>query len=187
MADLTKIARAALGSAAIVAIPASAGAATLDTEPNNSFAAAQPANVGDTISGTLCLNTGFPCNFPDLADFFHYTGLPPGGSFDFAFNHPTAEFATLLAGRYTSGGPAVDSVFSGGSTLVHLTGTIPGSGELFFGITSPAPPNSSCCAEGYTARLTVAGARVSGPAALVLLAAGLAAVGLDTVRRRRRS
>ena len=81
----------------------------------------------------------------------------------------------------------MDSVFSGGSTLVHLTGTIPGSGELFFGITSPAPPNSSCCAEGYTARLTVAGARVSAPAAIVLLAAGLAAVGLDTVRRRRRS
>ena len=49
MADLTKIARAALGSAAIVAIPASAGAATLDTEPNNSFAAAQPARRWDDV------------------------------------------------------------------------------------------------------------------------------------------
>src|SRR2546425_8264901 len=103
MADLTKIARAALGSAAIVAIPASAGAATLDTEPNNSFAAAQPATVGDTISGTLCLDTGAfaGCNVLDLADFFHYTLLSPGGSFDFAFNHPNAVFGTLLAGRYT--------------------------------------------------------------------------------------
>jgi hypothetical protein len=183
MADLTKIARAALGSAAIAAIPAAAGAATLDTEPNNTFAAAQPATVGDTISGTLCFNTGPDCSVLDTADFFHYTALPPGGSFDFAFNHPDAEFGTLLAGRYTSGGPAVDSVSSGGPTLVHLTGTIPGSGELFFGIT----PGNTCCAEGYTARLTVTGARVSAPAAIVLLAAGLAAVGLDTIRRRKRS
>jgi hypothetical protein len=187
MADLTKIARTALGSAAIAAMPAAAGAATLDTEPNNTFATAQPATVGDTISGTLCLNTSFPCNFPDLADFFHYTGLPAGGSFDFAFNHPTAEFGNLLAGRYTSSGPAVDSVSSGGSTFVHLTGTVPGSGELFFGITPAVTPPGTCCAEGYTARLTVTGARVSAPAAIVLLAAGLAAVGLDTVRRRKRS
>jgi hypothetical protein len=183
MADLTKIARTALGSAAIAAIPAGAGAATLDTEPNNTFATAQAASVADTISGTLCFNIGPDCSVLDTADFFHYTGLTPGGSFDLAFSHTTFDFANLLAGRYTSGGPAVDSVSSIGSTLVHLTGTIPGSGELFFGITGPG----SCCAEGYTARLTVTGARVSSPAAIVLLAAGLAAVGLDTIRRRRRS
>ena len=184
MADLTKIARTALGSAAIAAIPAAAGAVTLDTEPNNTFATAQPATVGDLISGNLCLNVG-ACSPQDLADFFHYTGLPPGGSFDFAFNHPGVEFAgdNLLAGRYTSGGPAVDSVASATSTFVHLTGTIPGSGELFFGITN----QNSAEAEGYTARLTVTGARVSAPAAIVLLAAGLAAVGLDTIRRRKRS
>jgi len=181
MADLTKIARAALGSAAIAAIPASAGAATLDTEPNNTFATAQAATVGDTISGTLCFTGCGPTL--DTADFFHYTALSPGGSFDFAFNHPDAVFGNLLAGRYTSGGPAVDSVSSGGPTLVHLTGTIPGTGELFFGITA----GNSCCGEGYTAKLTVTGARVSAPAAIVLLAAGLVAVGLDTARRRKRS
>ena len=183
MADLTKIARAALGSAAIAAIPASAGAATLDTEPNDSFASAQLATAGDLISGHLCLP---PCAPFDFADFFHYTGLPPGGTFDFSF---TATGPDLFPGdfldaeRLTSTGTILDGVSSLG-TLVHLLpGTIPGSGELFFGITG----GNASGAEGYTARLTVTGARVSAPAAIVLLAAGLAAVGLDTIRRRRRS
>jgi hypothetical protein len=183
MADLTKIARTALGSAALAVIPASVGAVTLDTEPNNPFASAQPATAGDLISGHLCLDVG-PCTPLDTADFFHYTGLPPGGTFDFSFTPTDTDFGdTLTAGRYSSTGVLLDSVSSTGA-LVHLPiGTIPGSGELFFGITGPG----ACCAEGYTARLSVTGARVPAPAAIVLLAAGLAALGLDTARRRKRS
>lgn len=184
MADLTKMARTALGSVALAAVPASAVAVTLDTEPNSTFATAQPAALGDTIFGSLCLNLGF-CNVLDLADFFHYTGLPPGGTFDLSFDAVDSDFGdSLQAGLYTDA-TTIAKFVNSSATLVHLTGSIPGSGELIFGITNNG--TSSCCAEGYTVRLSVTAARVPAPAAIVLLAAGLTAVGLNAARRRKRS
>lgn len=183
MADLTKIAKTALGSVALAAVPASAVAVTLDTEPNSTFATAQAAAAGDTILGSLCLDV-VGCSPLDIADFFHYTGLPAGGTFDLSFDAVDSQFGdTLRAGLYTDATTIASFVDSAGGPAVHLKGSIPGSGQLIFGITGI----SACCAEGYTALLSVRGASVPAPAAIVLLAAGLTAVGLGAARRRKRS
>lgn len=186
MADLTKLAGTVLASAAIAAIPASVAAApTLETEPNNTFSG-QPATVGVTYQGTLCAPGG-ACSPSDSIDFFHYTGLPPGGSFDLSFDPVNVIFpgadAELKAGLYT-GQTTIGASVTSTDPLVHLTGTIPGSGELVFGITIAGP---SFDVEGYTTVLNVRSTGVPAPATIVLLAAGLTAMGLDVARRRKRS
>ena len=182
MASLTKMAGTALGSAVLAAIPASAGAAPiLETEPNNTFPG-QPATVGVTYQGTV--SPGGPA---DLIDFYHYKGLLPGSSFDLSFD-PANTFCPgcgpdviLKAGLYTDQTTIGASVTSN-DPLVHLTGTIPGSGELVFGITMT---QTAFELEGYTIVLNARG--VPAPATIVLLAAGIAAMGLDVARRRKRS
>jgi hypothetical protein len=173
----------AMGSAAMAATPVSV-AAVPETESNNTFPG-QPATVGVTYSpASLCLGCAPP--FLDTIDFFHYTGLPSGGTFDLSFDPIDLAILghTLRAGLYTDQTNFSDSVTSTTpGPLVHLTGLIPGGGELTFGITTVNATDF----EGYTVALSVAPPRVPAPAAIVLLAAGLTALGLDVARRRKRS
>jgi hypothetical protein len=183
MKSWMRTAGATMGSAAMAAIPATA-AAVPETEPNNTFPG-QPATAGVTYTGTLCLNCA--PSFSDTIDLFHYTGLPSGGAFDLSFDPTHLEISghTLMAGLYTDQTTIVDSVTSTfPGPLVHLTGLVPGGGELTFGITSV----NATSVESYTVALNVTPRGVPAPPAIVLLAAGLtAAVGLDVARRRKRS
>jgi len=182
MKSRVRMAGTAMGSAAMAAIPASA-AAVPETEPNNTFPG-QPATVGVTYSAFLCL--GCAPSVLDTIDLFHYTGLPSGGTFDLSFDpiHLVLTGHSMRAGLYTDQTNFSDSVTSTTpGPLVHLTGLIPGGGDLTFGITTV----NAASTEGYTVALSVVPSRVPAPAAIVLLAAGLAAVGLDVARRRKRS
>ena len=178
MADLTKLAVTALGSAALAAIPASA-AAVGETEPNDVFPG-QASTVGVTYTGFIdpaSSVTGPP------VDLFHYTGLPVGGAFDLSFDPELLDFDLLRVGLFTNQTTSPAGIESSGS-LVHLQGSIPGSGELTFGVTNPFGEFE---AEGYSLVLNVtAAAAVPAPAAIALLAAGLTVVGLDGARRRKR-
>jgi hypothetical protein len=182
MKSWTKMAGAAMGSAALAAIPASA-AAVPETEPNNTFPG-QPATAGVTYSAALCL--GCAPFALDTIDLFHYTGLPSGATFDLSFDPFSLVIPghAMMAGLYTDQTTIVDSVTSTTpGPLVHLTGLVPGGGELTFGITSV----NATSVESYAVALNVASTRVPAPAAIVLLAAGLMAVGVDVARRRKRS
>ena len=182
MKSWVRMAGTAMGSAAMAATPASV-AAVPETESNNTFPG-QPATVGVTYSAFLCL--GCAPSVLDTIDFFHYTGLPSGGTFDLSFDPIDLVIPghTLRAGLYTDQTNFSDSVTSTTpGPLVHLTGLIPGGGELTFGITTVNATDF----EGYNVALSVAPPRVPAPAAIVLLAAGLTALGLDVARRRKRS
>ncbi len=166
-----------LGSAALAGIPASAGAGPLpETEPNNTFPG-QPATAEFTYSGGVS-------DPADPIDFFHYTGLPPGGSFDLSFDPISVRGGDdLKAGLYSDQTTILDSVTSTGP-LVHLTGVIPGTGELTFGITPDVVLVDTF--EGYLVTLDVTPLQVPAPPAIALLAAGLTALSLDVARRRKR-
>ena len=183
-----KIAKTVLGSAAIAAMPTTAALAlpVPETENNDTFPG-QTATVATTYSGELCLDSPSTCTGffqvagQDLTDFYHYTGLPAGGSFDLSFDNTTGCCGNdLVAGRYDSAGPPSASV-STDSALVHLTGTIPGSGELTFGITG-----EGFGLETYLVTLNVTPPQVAAPPALALLTAGLGALSIEVARRRKR-
>ena len=183
MKSWMRTAGATMGSAAMVAIPASA-AAVPETEPNNTFPG-QPATAGVTYSAALCL--GCAPFALDTIDLFHYTGLPSGATFDLSFDPFSLVIPghAMMAGLYTDQTTIVDSVTSTTpGPLVHLTGLVPGGGELTFGITSV----NATSVESYAVALNVTPRGVPAPPAIVLLAAGLtAAVGFDVARRRKRS
>ena len=182
MARAGKMARTVLGSAALVAIPASAAVAVPEPGGNNDSFPGLPASAGVTYLGSLCFPGG--CSPSDSSDFYHYTGLPSGGSFDLSFDPTDLDVCcgdSLIAGLYDSAGPPIDSISSGGP-LVHLTGLIPGSGALTFGVTGPGALD----VEGYNLTLNVQAPRVPAPPALALLAAGLIALSLEVARRRKR-
>jgi hypothetical protein len=180
MASLTKVAGTALGTAGLAAIAASAGAVP-ETEPNNTFPG-QNATVGTTFTGGVCRLPG--CSPADEIDFYHYTGLPEG---TFILTLDPAAFLNppeaLRAGLYTDQDTIIDFVDSTGAP-VDLTGDIPLSGELVFGVTVIG---ESPGFEGYSLVLNVTSAQVAEPATLVLLGAGLMAAGVGVVRRRKRS
>ena len=177
MARVRTIAKTVLGSAAIAAMPTAAALAvpTLETENNNTFPG-QSATAGVTYQGNLCTLCPPPT---DPFDFYHYIGLPAGGTFDLTFDPAQTLGGDLTVGRYTSGGPPVDSV-SSTDAVVHLTGSIPGSGGLTFGVTLDGG------FEGYLITLNVTPPAVAAPPALALLTAGLTALSFEVARRRRR-
>jgi hypothetical protein len=183
MRNLSKIAGTVLGSATLAALPPAAGATVIfeneSVTPNDTFPG-QNINAGDTFIGS---NNGGS----DPIDFLHYTGLPVGNSFDVQVHRDTCcHFQTILLDA---------AIYSGQSTTVnppspidldydetkHLTGLVPGTGELTVGVKLL----SAGAFEGYQVALTVAPpAGVPQPATLALLAAGL--TGLLVLRRKMR-
>jgi len=168
---------AAMVSAAWAVAGSSAALAVPETEPNNTFPG-QASLVGTTYDGFLCSVVG-TCASPDDIDFYHYSGLTSGDAFDLT----GTEFgfgATFTFGLYSDATTVLDSVSVGNGGLPgHLTGLVPASGELTFGVTSGA-----IGIEGYTVVLD-ATHRAPEPASVALLAAGLA--GAFIARRRKRS
>lgn len=79
MRNFSKIAGSVVGTTTLAALPHAASAVPELEPTNNSFITAQTLNVGDTLNGT---NNGGT----DPIDFFRYTGLPAGGTFDFLVN-----------------------------------------------------------------------------------------------------
>jgi len=182
MARMTRMLGAVVGSMALAAIPTAKGEAVPETEPNDTFPG-QPATVGVTYTGTLCTPSGpSPCSPSDLIDFFHYTGLAPGTSFDLTFT-ASSFLTTLRAGLYTDQTTITISLDAGPHATVDLTGTVGAGGALTFGITEVTPGNF----ESYSIKLTATSATVPEPATIVLLAAGLTAAGVGAARRRHRS
>lgn len=185
MARMSRMVGAVVGSMALAAIPTAKGEAVPETEPNNTFPG-QNATVGIQFDGVLC-PTCAPLpppnlpNFPDSIDFFRYTGLTTGDSFDLTFDpNDTVGGHTLEAGLYTDATTIIDSIASSGA-VVHLLGTVPAGGVLTFGIREGTATDF----ESYSIRLTTA-RTVSEPATIVLLATGLTAAGLGAARRRKR-
>ena len=176
MRNFSKIAGSVVGTTTLAALPHAAGAGPVsESEPNNPFINAQSVNVGDTLSGR---NNGGS----DPIDFFKYAGLPIGGNFDFLVsrNHCCADGFQIEAQLYTADntttGPAIDLNID---DIKHLQGLVPGSGQLTLGVKL----TGSAFFEGYKVTLSLP-SRVSQPATIALLLAGL--TGLQILRRRKR-
>jgi hypothetical protein len=182
MRNFSKIAGSVVGTTTLAALPHAAGAGNIsESEPaNNTFTTAQAVNVGDTLNGS---NNGGS----DPIDFSKYTGLPVGGTFDFTVHHDACcsiqSFlldAALYSDQTTTVSPPVPIDLAQGDTK-HLQGQVPGSGQLVLGIKLL----SSGFFEGYTVSLAVTPpSRVTQPATIALLLAGL--TGLQVLRRRKR-
>ena len=183
MARLSRMVGAVVGSVALAAIPTVKAEAVPETENNDTFPG-QAANVGDLITGNVCPTCSFPPLFPpDPIDFFNYTGLTPGDSFDLTFQAiGQLGGRTLDAGLFTDQTTVVDSV-SASSSTAHLVGTVPASGALTFGIAE----DTATGFEQYSIQLATSPAGVPEPATVALLAAGLTAAGLRVAGRRKRS
>jgi len=186
MGNLSKIAGTVLGSTTLATLPAAADAAPVfeneSITPNNTFPG-QSLNAGDTFQGA---NNGGS----DPIDFLRYTGLPAGGSFNFTVHrdaccssNPFLLDAALYSDQTTTVNPPVPIDLLQDETK-HLQGLVPGSGQLVLGVKLlSSGPNPFF--EGYTVSLAVTPpSRVTQPATIALLLAGL--TGLQVLRRRKR-
>jgi hypothetical protein len=91
----SRLAGTMLGSA-LAAIPTAKAVA--DSEPINNTFPGETAAAGVTLTGFLCA----ACGPSDILDFYQYTGLPAGGSFDLLFDpEDRVDPFALRAGLYS--------------------------------------------------------------------------------------
>jgi len=185
MGNLSKIAGTVLGTTTLAALPIAADAGLITENegvtPNNTFPG-QSIAVGDTFAGT---NNGAT----DPIDFLRYTGLQAGGTFDFTVQRNTccAENtflldAALYSDQTTTINPPAPIDLLPGDTK-HLQGQVPGSGQLVLGV-KLLSSGTNPFFEAYTVSLAVTPPRrVTQPATIALLLAGL--TGLQVLRRRK--
>ena len=178
----TKAGGVLIGSTALIAMATGAEAVTIDTEPNDSLATAQPADA--QIFGSL--NEDSPSG--DLTDVFLYT-LTPGDLFDILVNPSGSVNHPFLAEALSSVPATLDSEVIPAGLQDNLTGTVPADGKVFLRLTlQDEDIGSGHSSEGYSVTLTTQpAAAVPLPASLALVAAGLVGVGGLHVARRRRA
>ena len=170
-----------IGSTALIAMVTSAEAVTIDAEPNDTLATAQPADA--QIFGSL--NENPPSG--DLTDVFLYT-LTPGDLFEILVNPSAPVNHPFLAEALSSVPSTLDSEVIPAGLETVLTGTVPVDGKVFLRLTLQDPDvGAGHSAEGYQVTLTTHAAAVPLPASLALVAAGLVGVGGLHVARRRRA
>jgi hypothetical protein len=177
----TKAGRVLIGSTALIAFAPGAEAVTIDTEPNDSLATAQPADA--QIFGSL--NEDPPSG--DLTDVFVYT-LTPGDLFDILVNPSSEVNHPILAEALSSVPAPLDSEVIPFGLQANLTGTVPADGKVFLRLTlQDEHIDAGHPSEGYNVTLTTQAAAVPLPASLALVAAGLVGVGGLHIARRRRA
>jgi hypothetical protein len=195
MGNLSKIAGTVLGSTTLAALPLSAGAGPINDvfppDGNDSF----PGQLlgpffaaGDIFNGFNNGNSDPNQGVVDPIDFLNYTGLPVGGSFDFqverlSCNPPVGSqicLQVLQAALYTDQTNFSNAITFDAPSTKHIAGPILGS-QLTLGVKTL----SAGSFESYRVTLSVTPpSRVSQPATIALLLAGL--TGLQVLRRRKR-
>jgi hypothetical protein len=140
----------------------------------NTFALRTPLIVGtDLVNGSSIL--------PDV-DFFEFSGLAGGGSFDIALS-AAVNFFQGTAFTDANSALGTPSIVNFGSTPPqHITGTIPSDGKIVIQIIGAFEGGGGAYTVGLTAPLA---ATVPEPASALLTGLGAAALALRNLKRRK--
>ena len=131
------------------------------------------SSVGETYQGGAAESD---------VDFFSYSSLNPGDNFDLGLNYLFCCVSSVSAQQATGTNTFVGNILTDTTAdgiFVHLTGIVPGDGNLSFRVST-----TSTFFEAYQLTLNTSSSSVPEPATAALLLAGLA--GALVTRRRRR-